>query len=136
LTKITDLIRSLFNSTSAGIGDLVAEGNRKSEKRIFWEILDSKLLVAGVVIISLYFLTQPFICAWLGHDYLLGKRFLLIYLAMYGILMTRGTVESFLAAHGMFQDIWAPIAEAAVNIGLSILFQRRRKAAQEEAEEG
>lgn len=122
LTKITDLIRSLFNSTSAGIGDLVAEGNRKSEKRIFWEILDSKLLVAGVVIISLYFLTQPFICAWLGHDYLLGKRFLLIYLAMYGILMTRGTVESFLAAHGMFQDIWAPIAEAAVNIGLSILF--------------
>ena len=55
-------------------------------------------------------------------DYLLSKRFLLIYLIMYGIIMTRGTVISFISAHGMFQDIWAPIAEAVLNIGLSILF--------------
>ena len=122
LTKITNLVKNLFNSTSASIGDLVAEGNKKSEKRIFWEIFDSKLLVAGVVIISLYFLTQPFICAWLSPDYLLSKRFLIIYLVMYGILMTRGTVDSFISAHGMYQDIWAPIAEACINIGLSILF--------------
>ena len=122
MTKISTLITNLFFSTAAGIGDLVAEGNKKSEKRIFWELFDSKMLVAGVVVVSLYFLTQPFICAWLSPDYLLSKRFLLIYLIMYGIIMTRGTVISFISAHGMFQDIWAPIAEAALNIGLSILF--------------
>ena len=122
LNKISTLTRNLFSSTAAGIGDLVAEGNKKSEKRIFWELFDTKILIAGVVIISLYFLTQPFICAWLSADYLLSKRFLILFLIMHGILMTRGTVDSFIAAHGMYQDIWAPIAEACLNIGLSILF--------------
>ena len=41
---------------------------------------------------------------------------------MQGILMTRETVDSYLNAHGMFQDIWAPMVEATINIGLSILF--------------
>ena len=122
LKKISALIKNLFNSTSAAVGDLVAEGNKQSIMRVFWELFDSRLLVASIIIICSYYLTQPFISAWLSPDYLLSGKFLLIYLIMQGILMTRETVDSFILAHGMFQDIWAPIVEASLNIGLSILF--------------
>lgn len=33
----------------------------------------------------------------------------------------RTSVESFLIAHGMFQDVWYPLFEAFLNIGLSVL---------------
>lgn len=122
LKKISALIKNLFNSTAAAVGDLVAEGNKKSEMRVFWELFDSRLLTASIIVICSFYLTQPFISAWLSSDYLLSERFLLIYLIMQGIIMTRETVDSFISAHGMFQDIWAPMAEASLNIGLSILF--------------
>ena len=32
------------------------------------------------------------------------------------------TVDVYLNAYGLFNDIWAPITEACLNIGLSILF--------------
>lgn len=122
LKKIATLMKNLFSSTGAAIGDLVAEGNKESEKRVFWELFDSRLLTAAVILVCSYHLTQPFISAWLSPDYVLGGNFLLIYLIMQGILMTRETVDSYLNAHGMFQDIWAPMVEATINIGLSILF--------------
>jgi len=122
LGNISRLMGNLFSSTSAGVGDLVAEGNKNSIRRVFWELFDSRLLIASIVIICCYLLTEPFISVWLSPEYTLGKKFLLIFLVMQGIMMTRETVESFISAHGMFQDIWSPIAEAAINIGLSILF--------------
>ena len=38
------------------------------------------------------------------------------------INLIRTVVDSFINAYGLFQDIWAPIAEAILNIGLSVLF--------------
>jgi hypothetical protein len=34
-------------------------------------------------------------------------------------------VDDYLTAHGLFHDIWSPIAEAAINVCLSILLGRR-----------
>ena len=35
--------------------------------------------------------------------------------------MTRTTVDNYLSAYGLYKDIWAPLAEAGLNIGFSIL---------------
>ena len=35
---------------------------------------------------------------------------------------TREVVDSFINAYGLFFDIWAPAAEAIINVGFSILF--------------
>lgn len=122
LGKVSRLIGNFFSSTSAGVGDLVAEGNKSSIKRVFWELFDSRFMIASTIIICCYHLADPFISAWLSPDYILGKRFLVIFLIMQWILMTRETVDSFISAHGMFQDIWSPIVEAFINISLSICF--------------
>ena len=122
LQRIATLMRNFFTSTSAAIGSLVAEGNKKSIHRVFWELFDSRLVIVAVILICSFHLTEPFISVWLSPDYLLGRRFLILFLILQGILMSRETVDSFINAHGMFQDIWAPIVEASLNIGLSIFF--------------
>lgn len=37
------------------------------------------------------------------------------------IRLNRATVNNFINAHGLYQDIWSPIVEASLNIGGSIL---------------
>jgi hypothetical protein len=37
------------------------------------------------------------------------------------IILSRATVDAYIFATGLFQDIWAPIAEAFLNISFSIL---------------
>lgn len=37
------------------------------------------------------------------------------------INLSRSTVDSYLNAYGLFRDVWAPIVEASINIGMSIL---------------
>ena len=34
--------------------------------------------------------------------------------------MLRTTVDSYIYAYGLFQDVWAPVLEAVLNLGLSI----------------
>jgi len=120
--KIGNLIRSVFDSTAASIGNLVASGDKKKIVDVFWELFDSRFMMAIFGLLCLYFLTQPFITLWLGKEYLLSDAFLALYILYNSIYMTRSTVDNFLGAYGMFQDTWAPLVEAALNIGLSVLF--------------
>lgn len=120
VSKIGNLVRSVFDSTSASIGNLVASGDEKKTQEVFWELFDSRLMIATICLLCLFFLTQPFISLWLGSKYLLSDNFLLLYILYNSISMTRTTVDSFLGAYGLFKDIWAPFAEAILNIGFSI----------------
>lgn len=120
VSKIGNLVRSVFDSTSASIGNLVASGDEKKTQEVFWELFDSRLMMATICLLCLFFLTQPFISLWLGSKYLLSDNFLLLYILYNSISMTRTTVDSFLGAYGLFKDIWAPFAEAILNIGFSI----------------
>ena len=35
--------------------------------------------------------------------------------------MTRATVDSYISAHGLYKDIWAPMTEAVINVSMSVL---------------
>lgn len=40
------------------------------------------------------------------------------------ISLFRFTVDAFINAYGIFQDVYAPLAEGAINIGVSIILGR------------
>lgn len=120
-TKLSNLINSMFNSTAAGIGDLVASKDKVRIMNIFWELYDSRLCITIIVLLCLFFLTEPFITIWLGSEYLLSTKFLILLLCLTGISFLTSTIESYKIAYGLFQDIWAPAVEAVLNISLSIL---------------
>lgn len=119
--KLSTLINSMFNSTTAGIGDLVASKDKVRIMKVFWELYDSRLCITTIVLLCLFFLTQPFITIWLGSEYLLSTKFLILLLCLTGISFLTSTIESYKIAYGLFQDIWAPAVEAVLNISLSIL---------------
>lgn len=121
VSKIGSLLGSVFSSTGAAIGNLVASKDHPRIIRVFWELYDSRMCISVIALLCLYHLTNPFITIWLGKEYCLSSTFLLLYIILNSISMTRTTVDNYLNAYGLYKDIWAPLAEAGLNIGFSIL---------------
>lgn len=120
--KVGTLIGIVFKSTGAAIGNLVASKDSNNIMKVFWELTDSRLCITTITLICLYQLSNPFITLWLGKEYCLGYNFLLLFIALNSINMTRQTVDSYINAFGLFNDIWAPIAESLLNLIFSITF--------------
>lgn len=121
VSKLFQLISHLLSSTDAGVGSVVAEGNKDMIKRIYWEMSSLYYLIAGSVIISMYFLIDPFITIWLGEQYVMEHTTVCLILFNLYIALIRISNDNFLYAHGLFSDVWAPITETVINISASII---------------
>lgn len=122
---ITNCIRMIFNSmfsgVTAGIGNLVSENAPNKAMKVFEELYSAKFLIITASLTTFFYFANPFMSIWIGKEYLLqNSSILIICLSLY-IILSRTTIDSYIFATGLFQDIWAPIAEATLNIGLSIL---------------
>lgn len=120
VTGVMALMNALLNGMGAGIGNLVAEGDKWKIKSSFWQITVLRMWVASVVCFGIYMLGEIFIMLWVGKEYIMSYPAFLILIAITFIQLTR-TNDAFLSAYGLFKDIWAPVAEALLNLGLSIL---------------
>lgn len=123
-SKISQMVDSVLGSVASGVGSLIAEGNMHSIKRIFWELMVIRYFIAGTVVFVVYYLMTPFIRLWLGNDYVLGNGILILLLINFFIMQTRWAVDIFINGYGLFYDVWAPLTEAALNLGVSIFFAR------------
>lgn len=121
VTGLITLAGALSNGLTAGIGNLVAEGDIQKIMAVFEELFCVRFLIAAVIAFGFFILAQPFVTLWLGHDYLLPDSTLGILTAILFINVSRYSVESYLNAYGFYYDVWAPLTEAAINVGLSIL---------------
>ncbi|MBD5366539.1 MAG: sugar transporter [Bacteroides sp.] len=121
ITGVSLLISALFNSVDAGIGNLVAEGNRSKIQTVFKEMFSLRFAISMIVCFGVYYLTPLFIQLWIGEEYLLPSSTLALMTAILYIGIFRYAVDSFISAFGLFSDVGSPIIEATLNIGLSIL---------------
>jgi O-antigen/teichoic acid export membrane protein len=121
IAGITALLGAVFNSTNAGVGNLVSERDKDKIMSIFEELFTLRFFLAIVACYSVYKLTPAFITLWVGKKYLLENSSLLLLVLIMFINISRLTVDSFLNAYGLFNDIGAPIIELIINIGLSLL---------------
>lgn len=120
--KISSLVASVFNSTGAAIGNLVASHDRSRMLKVFWELYDSRLAITTICSLCLFHLTDPFISVWLGDGFGLGRTFIIIFLSIEFINMSSSTISGFINAFGLFKDVWATIVSTTLYILLSILF--------------
>lgn len=114
------LVNALLNSVSAGVGNLVAEGDKKRIKSVFWELTSLRVWLASIICFGIYKLGNPFIILWVGKEFVLDQSAFIILIVITFINLTRNN-DIFIDAYGMFHDIWAPVIEATLNLGLSIL---------------
>ena len=112
----------VFAGMSASIGSLVAENNKQHTLEVFWELLSSRLWIAALACYAIYLFVSPFICLWIGSSYLLDEQTLLLILVGAFIRLSRSIIDSFKDAYQLFADVWAPAAEAIINLGGSVLF--------------
>jgi len=119
--KLSQFINNFLGSTGAGVGNLIAEGNKKKIQGVYWELFSIRMFIAGVMCTSLFFLLEPFIVVWLGEKYVLESTVLMLIIFTIFVGFTRGVTEQFIFGYGLFWDVWAPAAEAAINIGVAII---------------
>lgn len=120
--KVGYLLQTVFNSTTAGVGNLIASGDNIRIQNVFWELFDSRLYFSMTALLTIYFVVQPFITVWLGIEYLLSDFFIITVILTTAITVNRATVDSFIAGYGLFSDVWAPVVETILNLGGSFLF--------------
>ena len=121
IDKVTAMINSLFTGMEAGIGNLIAEGNPTKIQKVFWEINALRYYIAGFTVYAIYQLINPFIRVWLGNEYILSNVVIIIILANTYMRISNGYNASFLFGYGLFNDTWAPLTEAAINIITAII---------------
>ena len=72
INKFNFLVNILSDGLSAGVGNLLAEGNEQNIMKVFWELTAARFFILGVIILSLLLFIQPFIGCWLGEQYQLS----------------------------------------------------------------
>ncbi len=115
------IINSIFNGITAGVGNLVAEGNRTKTYNFFREYTTIRFFLAAIICYCLYILVNPFINIWIGEGYLIDNISLILFISVQFLQLTRSS-DTFIAAYGLYDDVWAPLVEAVLNLGLSCLF--------------
>jgi len=119
-SKFNYLVNILSDGMNAGVGNLIAEGNDKNTMKVFWELTAVRFLIVGIVVFGLLLFLQPFIVCWFGAQYRLDD--LIVYLLIFNIFifLSRGVVEIFISAHGLFSDVWAAWTELALNLVVTL----------------
>lgn len=121
VSGVTSLIVAIFNSMNAGVGNLVARGDKPRIMRVFDELFSIRFFITMVICFCSYALTQPFMKIWMGPELLLDNECLVLFIAIMFINLNRLTPDAFINAYGLFNDIWSPVVESLLNLTLSIV---------------
>lgn len=119
--KVSQLFTFVLDGVGAGVGNLVAEGDKKNMMKVFWELMAIRHFIAGFLVTSLYFLLEPFISLWLGPQYIMDRTILILLLIFIYMMQSRGVVDMFNHAHGLYADTWSAWAELILNVGITLI---------------
>lgn len=121
MSKVTALFDGLFVGMGASIGNLIAENNKGKLMNVFYQLLSLRYFIAGLCSIVLYFTVPKLIVLWLGNQYVMEQKILVLMSMHIFILQARLCVTNFKDAYGLFQDVWAPISEVCISIIFSLI---------------
>lgn len=121
ISKLISLFSAVTGSVGASIGNLVAEGNKKNMLKVFWEFTTIQHTIAAILCFSLYNFIEPFITHWLGSEYIMDHKILILLIIYIYITNSRNSVDSFNYAHGLYADVWSAWAELFINVSITII---------------
>ena len=118
--NLTYILSACFLGLAASVGNMVASNDRALTIKVFRELFSIRFLMTAVCCICMWILVEPFICLWIGEEYLLDSSTLILMIVAFYISNSRAVVDTFINAYGLFRDIWAPVVEVILNLALSI----------------
>lgn len=121
ISKLISLFSAITGSVGASIGNLVAEGNKQHMLKVFWEYTTIQHTIAAILSFSLYNFLEPFIAHWLGTEYIMDNRILILLVVYVYITNASNSVHAFNYAHGLYADVWSAWAELIINVSVTII---------------
>jgi hypothetical protein len=103
------------------VGNLVAEGDKKRMLSVFWEFTTIQHTIAAILSFSLYNFLEPFVSHWLGSEYIMDHKILILLMIFIYISNSRGSVDAFNYAHGLYADVWSAWVELIINVSITII---------------
>ena len=89
INGITQLMGALLNGVGAGVGNLVAEGDKQRVKSVFWELTALRMWLASVACFGIYSLGHSFITLWVGAKYVLPQSAYILLMGITFIQLSR-----------------------------------------------
>lgn len=120
-SKLSSLVENFLNSTGAGVGNLIAEGDKKKILEVYWELFTIRVITASTTAFMVLTLVNPFIQLWLGEQYVLPTIIPVLMVTSLFMNQTRGAHEQFLYGYGLFQDTWAPLVTLILTVSIGLL---------------
>lgn len=119
--SLNALLLALFASITASVGNMIAEGDGKLIMKVFRELFTSRFYLMAFSSVILWFLAEPFIEIWIGPQYLLSRRTLLLIILNFYLTGMYVVMEIYINACGLFRDVWATIAQVIVYLTLALV---------------
>lgn len=111
----------IFEAITASIGNLIISNSREEQVKAFKITEFITAFQASLIFTGLYTLLNPFIILWIGKQYLFNDLVVFAMSFNFYLLYMRKGVLTFRDAAGLYwQDRYKPIAEAIVNLTVSI----------------
>lgn len=119
--NVSNLSNTIIRATSSSVGDLIARGDKERSYQVYKDMLFANFWIICFCSGGLLCLTQPFISIWLGSEYLLDSRFVLIMVACFYFAGMRTVTLVYKNAAGLFRpDRYKAIVESVANLVISI----------------
>lgn len=119
--KVQGFVSGILDSTSAGVGNLISEGNKEKIYATYKELFAVRFLISGVLTACIFHLCNAFISVWLGDEYPLSSLILLLISIQFFLNVFRGTTDQFIFGYGLFYDVWAPAVESIIFITFAMI---------------
>lgn len=120
--KLKGLINGVLDSTAAGVGNLISEGNKEKIFELYKELYSFRYWAAGVLVSCFCFLSTDFIAVWFGRQYVLSPLLVILISIVFFYNIARNVTDQFINGYGLFYDVWAPITEVIIFIIASVSF--------------
>lgn len=118
---LNNVMWNVLQNAWAGVGNLVATESRKRIYAVYKEYLSANFFINMVANLCILFLIEDFIRVWLGEQYLISYSIVVAMVGMNFIGSFTNASAAFITAYKLFGYIIVPIAEAVVNIVLSVV---------------
>ena len=122
---VDSVLAPIFQSATASFGDLSVNADGDRRREVYNRMFFAGAWLYGLCAICLFVLAKPFVLIWLGEGFEIdGLSVFLVSLNFYLLGMRRPGLVARDAMGLMRHDRWKSIAEAAINIVLSIVLAK------------
>ncbi len=123
-TAALHIVGKGVNSLTASFGNLVATSTQSNIFLVFKKVYFINFVLSLCIATYFYALADPFVSMWIGQEYLLGhKSILIITINALFFYQMRVPSQMVINTYGLFWQIkWKSLFEAAINLGCSFLF--------------